>query len=173
MFGVLRKQTSRHQLFQEHKLTLEKCIDVCRSTEANSSQMKEIASSSPTESVNKLSNNSQRSKETKSSWRRKNDRNPEACSKSHDKSTIRQCLFCGNKHEMVKEKCPAWEKTIIMSKCKGRNYFAIVCKKETKVHNVTNRVACEQALLFGRAKRVRGTQRQFSGKYLFERRFEI
>ena len=42
VFGVQSKHT-RQKLLQERKLTLEKCIDICRSNEATSSQMKEIA----------------------------------------------------------------------------------------------------------------------------------
>ena len=53
MFGVQSKHT-RQKLLQERKLTLEKCIDICRSNEATSSQMKEIASGSSLEVVNKV-----------------------------------------------------------------------------------------------------------------------
>ena len=41
-------------MLQERKLTLEKCIDICRSNETTSSQMKEIASVSNLEAVNKV-----------------------------------------------------------------------------------------------------------------------
>ena len=44
-FGVQSKHT-RQKLLQECKLTLEKCMDICSSNEATSSQIKEIASGS-------------------------------------------------------------------------------------------------------------------------------
>ncbi|GFR97651.1 transposon Ty3-I Gag-Pol polyprotein, partial [Elysia marginata] len=42
----------------------------------------------------------------------------------------KDCHFCGSRHILQKELCPAWGKTC--SKCKGKNHFAIKCK--SRIH---------------------------------------
>ncbi|CAH3165904.1 unnamed protein product [Pocillopora meandrina] len=100
VFGIQSKHM-RQKLLQEHKLTLKKCIDICRSNEATSSQMKEIASGSNLEAVNKVED------------------------PTHNTTRVtKTCHFCGNKHKMNKKKCPACGKQC--QKCNGRNHFASV-----------------------------------------------
>jgi hypothetical protein len=45
-------------------------------------------------------------------------------------SCIRECKFCGRKHEMVKSKCPALGKTCNL--CKRSNHFAAKCPRKDK-----------------------------------------
>ena len=126
VFGVQSKHM-RQKLLQERKLTLEKCIDICRSNEATSSQMKEIASGSNLEAVNKVEDPT---RDKGRSWRRDRKRRNDRNEQSRDNTTrvTKTCHFCGNKHEMNKKKCPAWGKQC--QKCNGRNHFASVCKKD-------------------------------------------
>ena len=70
MFGVQSKHT-RQKLFQECKLTLEKCTNICHSAEATSSQMKEIASGSNLKVVNKVEGPTRGKRQ--SSRKRRND----------------------------------------------------------------------------------------------------
>lgn len=101
---------------QERKLDLKKCIDLCRSSEAASSQIKNISgASSTTDDVHRL-----RVQATKPPWKPKYDRNAK-----HQKRKI--CKFCGGNHPLKKELCPACQKRC--QKCNGRNHFATVCKK--------------------------------------------
>ena len=120
-------------MLQERKLTLEKCIDICRSNETTSSQMKEIASVSNLEAVNKVEDPT-RGKGR--SWRRDRKRRNDRNEQSRDNTTrvTKTCHFCGNKHEMNKKKCPAWGKQC--QKCNGRNHFASVCKKDRRINHV-------------------------------------
>ena len=50
------------------------------------------------------------------------------------------CKFCGNRHQKIKEKCPAWGK--VCQKCKRKNHFAKKCTKKgtsrKSVNAVTN-----------------------------------
>ena len=63
VLGVRSKQL-RKRLLQERKLTLSKCIDICQSTEANSSQLQAI-SGTETEDVNKKRQRNSRDKSHK------------------------------------------------------------------------------------------------------------
>ena len=132
VFGVQSKHT-RQKLLQERKLTLEKCIDICRSNEATSSQMKEIASGSNLEAVNKVEDPT---RDKGRSWqcdrKQRNDRNEQ--SRDNTTRVTKTCHFCGNKHEMNKKKCPAWGKQC--QKCNGRNHFASVCKKDRRINHI-------------------------------------
>ncbi|KAL5017694.1 hypothetical protein ScPMuIL_005222, partial [Solemya velum] len=53
--------------------------------------------------------------------------------KPSDRKQKIDCHFCGYQHERQKEKCPAWGKTC--EKCKGRNHFAVKCRKQ--IHAVS------------------------------------
>ena len=132
VFGVQSKHT-RQKLLQERKLTLEKCIDICRSNEATSSQMKEIASGSNLEAVNKVEDPT---RDKGRSWRRDRKRRNDRNEQSRDNTTrvTKTCHFCGNKHEMNKKKCPAWGKQC--QKCNGRNHFTSVCKKDRRINHI-------------------------------------
>lgn len=44
------------------------------------------------------------------------------------KAVFIDCMFCGYKHEKLKEKCPAWGKTCKL--CKKENHFAKKCKSK-------------------------------------------
>ena len=53
VLGIFNPQT-RKRLLQERKLTLNKCIDICRSTETTASQMKAISGDKAPEDVNRI-----------------------------------------------------------------------------------------------------------------------
>ena len=60
------------------------------------------------------------------------------------KVEMRNCIFCGFKHEFKKEKCPAWGKTCHI--CNGRNHFKSKCKK---VHCIENEKKLTLMMSFG------------------------
>ena len=125
---VLRVKSKqlRKRLLQERKLTLSKRVDICRSSEATTSQLQAI-SGTDNEEINKLKqrdsrfNTSQRNKAEKF----KAEKFPHRNSK--------QCKFCGGEHVLKKEKCPAWGSKC--SNCGDRNHFAKVFRK-AKVRQV-------------------------------------
>ena len=89
---------------------------LCRSSEAASSQIKNISgASNTTDDVHRV-----KVQPTKPPWKQKYDRNAK-----HHKRKI--CKFCAGDHPLKKELCPAWQKRC--QKCIGRNHFATVCKK--------------------------------------------
>ena len=109
----------RKHLLQERNLDLKKCINLCRSSEAASSQIKNISgASSPTDDVHRL-----KVQPTKPPWKQKYDRN----AKHHKHQKWKICKFCTGNHPLKKKLCCAWQKRC--QKCNGRNHFATVCKK--------------------------------------------
>ena len=104
---------------EEWKLDLKKCIDICRSTEATSSQLKNISegTNDNTQDVNRVNEHVKKPpRKPKNNRRSRND---------HSKK--KTCLFCGRSHPLKKELCPAWGKHC--QKCIGRNHFSSVCQK--------------------------------------------
>ena len=115
----INSHTLRKRLLQERNLDLKKCIDLCRSSEAASSQIKNISgASNTTDDVHRV-----KAQPTKPPWKQKYDRN----AKRHKHQKRKICTFCAGNHPLKKELCPAWQKRC--KKCNGRNHFATVCKK--------------------------------------------
>ena len=97
VIGVRDNQT-RKKLLQVSKLTLKECIDICRSYETSSHQLKEI-----------------------------NQEEVSAITQSNEKKSREiRCKFCAKTHIWNKLKCPAWGKTC--SNCGFQNHFAVACK---------------------------------------------
>ena len=105
VIGVKDNQ-ARKKLLQVSKLTLKECIDICRSYETTSHQLKEINQ----EEVHALQPS--------------RDKNPDPPIKREI-----QCKFCTKTHAWNKLKCPAWGKTC--SSCGMRNHFAVACQTKT------------------------------------------
>ena len=125
----------RKRLLQERKLDLKKCVDLCRSSEAARSQLKNISGASGsdnTHDVNKLYDHSKYGR--KPAGKQHYDRNVRG---DAPKKQAYKCRFCGRNHPMQKELCPAWNKRC--QACNGRNHFAAVCKKTQSrgVHGVS------------------------------------
>jgi len=127
VFGVNNNAT-RKKLLQERKLTLSKCIDICRSAETTNTQLR-VISDSKLEEIHSMSS---KGKSRENSVRRQNydkhDKNV------HTQRSTNKCKFCAGSHPLQKEKCPAWGQTC--RNCGGRNHFAKCCKKTERVSNV-------------------------------------
>ena len=118
VFGI-KNHALRKRLLQERNLGVKKCIDLCRKSEAASSQIKNISgASSTTDDVHRL-----KVQPTKPPWKQKYDRN----AKHHKHQKRKICKFFTGNHPLKKELCPAWQKRC--QKCKGRNHFTTVCEK--------------------------------------------
>jgi len=118
VLGIKSEQTTK-QLLTMRDLTLNKCIDVCRSEEVTAMQMKSLAE--PVDTVNQV-----KSKKTKS------DKSSDG--KSNMESKKISCKFCGYEHILARKKCPAWGKTC--KKCEEKNHFAKKCTKRVPVCNI-------------------------------------
>ena len=106
VIGVKDNQ-ARKKLLQVSILTLKDCIDICRSYETTSHQLKEINQ----EEVHALQ-----------PFRDGSVPDPPIEREIH-------CKFCTKTHAWNQLKCPAWGKTC--SSCGMRNHFAVACKAKT------------------------------------------
>ena len=113
VLGVKSKHL-RKRLLQERKLTLSRCVDICRSSEATNSQLQAI-SGTESEEINKLKQHDSRFKTPQRNKAHNPVRKP------------KQCKFCCGEHVLKKEKCPAWGSKCM--NCGGRNHFAKACRK--------------------------------------------
>ena len=119
---VVRDNAVRRKLLQESKLTLEKCVDICRAAEATSAQLKEMAPSQQQQN-----HASEVDLVTKGdSWKLKARKEKVKVPKNHQ---LDECKFCGRKHERKRGKCPAYGQTC--SSCGKRNHFAVKCESVT------------------------------------------
>lgn len=95
----ISNSTLRKRLLQESPLTLKKCLEMCRASEAATHQMEDIE---PKENISQVT--------------------------KRVESMVKDCYFCGEDHIRKKEKCPAWGKTCgkcgfrnhVEKKCKTR-----------------------------------------------------
>ena len=134
----IRDNATRKKLLAENKLTLNKCIDICRASETTSKQLKEM---SHTEEVSAVATGHPKSK---MGVRHSKVRNPSKVQRPmHNKLTEPvRCKFCHRTHPLKKELCPAWQHKC--DNCGKMNHFSVACrnqkanKQQTKksVHNV-------------------------------------
>ena len=109
----VRDSSLRKKLLQVPEVTLQKCIGMCRSAEATSTQLEAMSVQTshvpPPPEVNFV----------------------KTPSKGVDKSPIvKDCRFCGQTYEMERSKCPAFGK--ICSVCQRENHFALKCSHKKK-----------------------------------------
>lgn len=125
-FGVLKEEmirdrlvcgiidnSIRRKLLQISDLTYDKCIDVCRATEATKSQLSAMAANDtlPASDVNFTANSKKKPS--------KNDATKTGG--DHDF----ECRYCGRRHIRGRNNCPAFGKTC--AKCGKANHFAAKC----------------------------------------------
>ena len=104
----VRDNGMRKKLLQVPELTCDKCVDICRSAEATSTQLEAMTGQSshspPPSVVNKVS------------------KTPKQPGKP---PVLRECRYCGQSHEKARAKCPAFGK--VCNNCKKENHFASKC----------------------------------------------
>ena len=129
VLGV-NSNATRKKLLQVRGLTLNQCLDMCRSNEATNSQMKTISGS---DAVHKIGEGKKQGRKPP-----RNGKNDWNASKKPPVKSQKKCLFCGGSHPLKKDKCPAWGQKC--SGCGGRNHFKSVCKKSKsrEVHGISD-----------------------------------
>ena len=122
----ITENSVRRKLLQEPKLSLEKCLDICRSAEATSAHLKAISGQStstdkPVDTVNTL--DKRRKSKTPPKRRSKGPKQPVPEPKE---DLLKCCKHCGRSHIKQRFKCPAFGK--VCSACNKPNHFAKMCK---------------------------------------------
>ena len=124
VLGIKNEQTTK-KLPRMRDLTLNRCIDVCRSEEVAELQMKSL--SGPVDNINQVKSSSKK---------------PRAPTPVDGRSAKKiSCKFCGYDHQPDRKMCPAWGKTC--NRCKEKNHFAKKCKK-VPVHNIESEEELEE-----------------------------
>ena len=126
----IRDHMTRKRLLQERKLSLQVSIDICKSRETTSNQLKSMTNDSTDhEGINKLRLNSNFNK-GKSKFKNNSRYNSQ-------QSEAKTCKFCDRNHPFRKELCPAYGKTCNI--CAKKNHFSVKCpnkKQKPKVHQM-------------------------------------
>ena len=118
----IQDHRTRKRLLQERSLTLSKCIDLCKSSEATNLQLK-MVSGAPNEDVHAVKDKHPPS-----------DRHDDKIGRAGKPKTGK---FSGKVHPFEKGKCPAWGAKC--TKCGGRNHFEVTCTSPTKkVYSLRN-----------------------------------
>ena len=95
------------------------CIDICRTNEQSSKQVKTLQSAE--DEIAKISiKPNKRPTDIRPAWKTKNVDKP--------------CMYCGRQHARKKELCPAWGKQC--NSCGTLNHFASECKKSRQQRRV-------------------------------------
>ena len=138
----------RRKLLQEPKLSLEKCLDICRSAEATSAHLKAISgqsssTGSPADNVNAVD---KRKKSKAPPTRRSNGQMQKQPLPEPKEDLLKCCKHCGS-HVKQRTKCPAFGK--LCSACNKPNHFAEMCRstsgKNSRPRNGVNMVNSEDS----------------------------
>jgi hypothetical protein len=117
VLGIKNEQTTK-KLLRIKDLTLNRCIDICRSEEVTESQMKSLSESA--DNINQV-----KSKKKK----------PQVPTPDGRWGKKISCKFCGYDHAPERNKCPAWGK--VCKRCKKKNHFVKRCKdKDAAVYAI-------------------------------------
>ena len=119
----IKENSTRKKLLIETKLTLNKCIDICRANENTAKQLKDMTQTEEVSAINTGKPPNERPVQTKPPQKIK-------------------CKFCHRFHLRKKELCPAWQHKC--SACGEMNHFSAACRnpktnqqqQKKRVHNV-------------------------------------
>ena len=127
----MQNNAVRRKLLQEPKLTLNRCLDICRAAEGTTAQIKAMTGQTGTtsEEINLLRKGKRRSAPVKRSTK----------SSTAKPEWVSDCHFCGKKHERQKNKCFTFGK--VCGNCEKLSHFTEKCLAKTvsikrKVHKV-------------------------------------
>jgi hypothetical protein len=119
--GGINSEQIRSKLLQEEKLTLKKCIEICKMIEMTKSQMQQMNSGTENNHINEITS---KKKMTSGASGKSQPRSAQKQEKSQRE--INNCTCCGRNHKI--NECPAFEKEC--RKCGKLKHFANMCKQK-------------------------------------------
>lgn len=139
----IRDDATRKKLLQTRKLDLTRAIDICRSSEATTRQMKAITTPEEVQAVHQPSRRRSQSRHRRGGGGgRGQSRAPDGKQSSgadrRAPSSERRCRNCDRSHE--KRSCPAFGSTC--NRCGKRNHWAVACRS-TGSASTGNASVCE------------------------------
>jgi len=129
----IRDPEVQRALLKERNLTLDRCIDICKSIQNASAQAKVLQGDAVSRITAKRA--PKPAQKVKPAYTAQTTAHYDS-RKRPDKDKHLHCKFCGQQHIMKKLECPAWGKTC--SKCNGKNHFAVKCPKQGRVHGIND-----------------------------------
>lgn len=134
----IRDRPTRKRCFEHQKLTLNKCIDICKSAEAASVQLKSMGQKVEAEEVHEVDEVNYVKPKSNMPTRKQKQKAPPKTSKKKatpDAAMVKNCKFCGRTHVKRRDDCPAWGETC--RDCGKENHFAGTRKcTKIRVHTV-------------------------------------
>ena len=128
----IRDDATRKKLLQTRTLDLAKAIDICRSSEVTTRQLKDIMSPDELKALKQHSSrsSSQRSSSTRYRHHKSRDQQERNRSPSAERRDIvqRRCKFCNGTHKPSKDLCKAYGATCAC--CGKKNHFASTCRSK-------------------------------------------
>ena len=140
----IRDDATRKKLLQTRKLDLARAIDICRSAEVTTRQLKTMTSPDEVHALRQQSRAPRtrtKSRHRREPSRLRNDSSQSPSADMRDKSS-RRCRYCNQTHARSKQSCPAYGQ--VCTKCSKRNHFAVVCQSKS---NNTCEYLTEKSLL--------------------------
>ena len=127
--GITNSQL-KDRLLREEKLTLEKCIRMCKASEITSAQMKTLSEENKIQAVKVYKKNDYgtRNNEKQFNKSRQQHNNTHAIGRQNTHA----CGRCGKSH--AKFQCPAFNK--VCRQCNKKNHFAKMCRFKRTVNYV-------------------------------------
>ena len=113
--------SARKKLLQTSKLTLSQCLDICRSSETSSRQLRAMNQ----EDVRYMKEEKKKKMPTA-----KNKTSPPANNPIETKGQRMVCKFCARQHFFAKKNCPAWGNSC--KNCGKPNHFPVCCPESKK-----------------------------------------
>lgn len=124
-------------LLQQQQLTLQRCSDICKSSEALNTQIRSLGRFVKGK-VRKVKDNNKPAPNKPSASSKNQKQTWKADQKSGDKKapSRRICRFCGGTHRFGQQQCPAWG--VKCNSCGKENHFAKWCQstRRSKMHAV-------------------------------------
>ena len=129
----IKDQNTRKLLLQKKKLTLSNAVEICRSAEATTQQLRDLGED-PTVHVHAV-----KPSNFKTRMSRQGPKHNKLKSKgsSNSKDKVIKCKFCGKMHKPTREECPAYGK--LCNECRRMNHFASCCSRKGQVKMVEER----------------------------------
>ena len=126
VFGI-KDVSVKQRLLREEGFTLQKAMDITRTSEASKLQIREMGKPSTTSQVNMCTSKWKRSKKKKQSSQNTTQQPvQQPMQKTSQQSFGRRCRYCGQTHPP--KSCPAYGKQC--SFCKKTGHFESVCRQK-------------------------------------------
>lgn len=127
MLGI-KDSGARKRLLQQSQLTIQRCIDICKSSEASNTQIKSLGQSVK-EEVRRIKDKSKCGKKSPpADAKESKQKNRKSLDKKAPSKQI--CKFCGGTHWFGWQQCLAWGAKC--SSCGKENHFAKCCQPTQK-----------------------------------------